>query len=70
MSNLTWDWTAITGNMDVLLYGAWLTIKISFIYLNISLPIGIIFGLARLSKNPVMHLIAGAYAESMRGVPL
>lgn len=70
MSNLTWDWTAITGNMDVLLYGAWLTIKISFISLIISLPIGIIFGLGRLSKNRVIRFIAGAYVEIMRGVPL
>lgn len=70
MSNLTWDWTVITGNMDVLLYGAWLTIKISFISLIISLPIGIIFGLGRLSKNPIIRFIAGAYVEIMRGVPL
>jgi polar amino acid transport system permease protein len=70
MSNLTWDWTAITGNMDVLLYGAWLTIKISFISLIISLPIGVIFGLGRLSKNRFIRFIAGAYVEIMRGVPL
>jgi len=67
---MTWDWSVVTDNWEVLLLGAWLTIKISFIALVFSLPIGIIVGLGRIARNPVLRFLAGAYVEIMRGVPL
>ena len=70
MLNYDFDWSVVSDNWDVLMYGAWLTIKISAIALMLSLPIGIIFGLGRIAKNPVIRFISGAYVEIMRGVPL
>ena len=35
-----------------------------------TLPIGLLTGLGRLSRNPVINLIASTYVEIIRGVPL
>lgn len=70
MSSMSWDWSVVSDNWAVLMLGAWFTIKISFIALIFSLPIGIIVGFGRIAKNPVIRFLAGAYVEIMRGVPL
>ena len=70
MSSMSWDWSVVSDNWEVLMLGAWFTIKISFIALIFSLPIGIIVGFGRIAKNPVIRFLAGAYVEIMRGVPL
>lgn len=67
---MSWDWSVVSDNWAVLMLGAWFTIKISFIALIFSLPIGIIVGFGRIAKNPVIRFLAGAYVEIMRGVPL
>ncbi|MGN5456112.1 MAG: amino acid ABC transporter permease [Candidatus Kurthia intestinigallinarum] len=67
---MSWDWSVVSDNWEVLMLGAWFTIKISFIALIFSLPIGIIVGFGRIAKNPVIRFLAGAYVEIMRGVPL
>lgn len=70
MFNYEFDWSVITKNYDVLLEGALLTLEISAISLLLSLPLGIIFGFGRISKNGFIRFIAGTYVEIMRGVPL
>lgn len=70
MSNFEFDWSVVPDNMDILLEGLWLTIKISVLSLILSLPIGIIVGFGRIAKNPVIRFISGAYVEIMRGIPL
>lgn len=70
MSSMSWDWSVVSDNWEVLMLGAWFTIKISFMALIFSLPIGIIVGFGRIAKNPVIRFLAGAYVEIMRGVPL
>jgi len=70
LSSMSWDWSVVSDNWEVLMLGAWFTIKISFIALIFSLPIGIIVGFGRIAKNPVIRFLAGAYVEIMRGVPL
>lgn len=67
---MSWDWSVVSDNWEVLMLGAWFTIKISFMALIFSLPIGIIVGFGRIAKNPVIRFLAGAYVEIMRGVPL
>lgn len=64
------DWSVIPQNIDLFLQGVWFTLEISFVSLLLSIPIGIILGLLRISPNRVISTIAAAYIEIMRGVPL
>lgn len=64
------DWSVIGNNMDMFLDGALKTLEISFLALLISLPIGILFGLGRISRNKFIKFFASVYVEIMRGVPL
>lgn len=64
------DWSVIPKNMDVFISGVVMTLQVSVLALIISIPIGIVAGLCRISKNKVISAIAAAYVEVMRGVPL
>ena len=50
--------------------GVILTLTITFTAYAITLVIGLITGLARLSKNPVVYTIATLYVEVARGIPM
>lgn len=65
-----YDWSVIGRNMDVFIEGALKTLEISLISILFAIPIGIIFGLGRISKNKVFQLISSVYVEIIRGVPL
>ncbi|WP_391207574.1 amino acid ABC transporter permease [Psychrobacillus sp. L4] len=67
---MNYDWSVIPRNMDVFIYGALKTLEISALAILIAIPIGIIFGLGRISKNKIFRLISSAYVEIIRGVPL
>ncbi|QFF97976.1 amino acid ABC transporter permease [Psychrobacillus glaciei] len=67
---MTYDWSVIPRNMDVFIYGALKTLEISALAILIAIPIGIIFGLGRISKNKFFKLISSVYVEIIRGVPL
>ncbi|MFM1652647.1 amino acid ABC transporter permease [Brevibacillus sp. B_LB10_24] len=64
------DWSVILQNQDLFVKGIWLTLKISALSLLFSIPIGIVAGLLRISKNRVLSFIATCYVEVIRGVPL
>ncbi|MFP4482731.1 MAG: amino acid ABC transporter permease [Thermovirgaceae bacterium] len=66
----TADWSVIANNLPMFLKGALLTLKISFLALVLSIPIGAIVGLCRVSRNRVIRFFATAYVEFFRGVPL
>ena len=70
MGGYNYDWSIITRNMDVFIDGALKTLEISAIALLFAIPIGIIFGLGRISRNKFLRLISSIYVEVMRGVPL
>jgi polar amino acid transport system permease protein len=53
-----------------LLEGLWVTLKISFLGLFLSLFLGILSALARLSASPVLRLMAWTYVETIRNTPL
>lgn len=65
-----YNWSVIPQNMDVFIYGALKTLEISAISILLAIPIGIIFGLGRISKNKLIRFISSAYVEIIRGVPL
>ena len=64
------DWAVVTNNINILLEGALLTLKISAYALVFSIPIGIVIGLFRVSNNKILSLPATWYIEFVRGVPL
>ncbi len=60
-----------TGTMIMELMGGMLTtIKIFALTLLFSLPLGLLFALGRLSKNPFLKNIVRVYISIMRGTPL
>ena len=65
-----YNWSVIPQNMDVFIDGALKTLEISAISILLAIPIGIIFGLGRISKNKLILFISSAYVEIIRGVPL
>lgn len=67
---MTMDWSVISNNVGLFIDGALKTLQISAFSLIISIPIGIIIGLLRVSKNKILRFIASVYVEVMRGVPL
>lgn len=66
----TTDWSVISQNFNILLIGAMLTLKISLLSLLLSIPIGVIVGLCRVSRNRIISFLATCYVEFLRGVPL
>jgi polar amino acid transport system permease protein len=53
-----------------LLYGVVTTLRITLIAFPIAVFIGLLTGLARLSKNPIIYTVATIYVEVMRGIPI
>jgi polar amino acid transport system permease protein len=63
-------WPVVTQNFDLLLEGAFLTLKISLTALLFSIPLGVLIGLCRVSNKKIVKFLATAYVEFIRGVPL
>lgn len=64
------DWSVVPASMDILLKGVLLTLEISAIALIISIAIGVVAGLLRVSKSKTLAFMATCYVEFVRGVPL
>lgn len=57
----------------ILLYlpdGVEITFKITILSICFAVPLGLITGLGRLSRNRLINLIASTYVEVIRGIPL
>jgi polar amino acid transport system permease protein len=50
--------------------GIWITVLLTVISFVFTLVVGMIGGLSRIAKNPVIHFIATVYVECIRGIPL
>ncbi|MBE7557045.1 MAG: amino acid ABC transporter permease [Anaerolineales bacterium] len=50
--------------------GVLTTIKVTLIAYAIAVTVGLLTGLARVSKNPIVYNIATLYVQVMRGVPI
>ena len=50
--------------------GIFLTIGVTFMAFTVAVMLGLIFGLMRLSSNPVLYTASTVYVEVIRGVPL
>ncbi len=62
----------LTGDMwtKALLPGIWTTLKAAFISVIIALPIGAVFGIARLSDQAWIRVPAGVVVEFFRAIPV
>jgi polar amino acid transport system permease protein len=58
------------GDYQTLLEGAWVTIWISVIAIVGGIPLGLLLGLARISKIPVISQIVAVYISIGRATPL
>ncbi|MCC7207281.1 MAG: ABC transporter permease subunit [Anaerolineae bacterium] len=50
--------------------GIFLTLGVTFLAFSVAVVLGLIFGLMRLSSNPVLYNVSTVYVEVIRGVPL
>jgi ectoine/hydroxyectoine ABC transporter permease protein EhuD len=66
----TLDLTLVRESLPTLLEGLKITVELTFIVLAISLVLGIIVALCRLSKNRVLSTVTGFYVDFMRSTPL
>lgn len=64
------DWLWEGQNAARLAQGLWLTAKISFISVTLSLVLGILFGLIMRSNNLIVRGFARFYLETIRIVPI
>ena len=58
------------GKRGILVYGLWITLKVSVIATLLGVIIGIFGGMARISSNPTLKWSAVTYVELIRGSPL
>ncbi|MGI6540665.1 MAG: amino acid ABC transporter permease [Bacillota bacterium] len=64
------DFSIIPGIMPALLAGAKMTIELAVISVAIGFVIGSLVGIARVSQNRALKVIAGIYVDFIRGTPL
>lgn len=57
-------------NVKIMADGLWLTLKISFFALLLSVVLGVIGALGRMSRKLVWNQLAAIYVEIIRGTPL
>lgn len=77
-NNVTLDWSVftrpsqLTGGtyLTTILIGMLLTIRLAVIGIGIAMLLGTLVGVSRLSGNPVVSRVAGAYVEFFRNTPL
>ncbi|MBE7063673.1 MAG: amino acid ABC transporter permease [Clostridia bacterium] len=65
------EWFSYSGRiLPSLLQGGKITLLVFALTLVLSLPLGLVFGLMRISKIPPLRWIASAYIWVLRGTPL
>ncbi len=60
----------VWNNMPFLLDGLWLTLTISFLALAISMVLGLVVAVVRLSKNRGVSFVGATYVEIFRDTPV
>lgn len=67
---MAFDWLWEGRNIARLAVGLWLTAKISFISIGLSLVPGILFGLLMRARHPLIRAACNLYFETIRIVPI
>ncbi|CAM3679320.1 Polar amino acid ABC transporter, inner membrane subunit [Deinococcus saxicola] len=77
-NSITLDWSIFTQPsqltqgtyLTTILIGMLLTVRLALIGIVLALLLGTLVGISRLSANPVVSRVAGAYVEFFRNTPL
>ena len=69
MLDIVIDLLSMGTNFERLLYGLWVTIKLSLISAIFSIIFGILFGLFMVIKNPITKIISQIYLQAIRIMP-
>lgn len=67
---MTWNWQAIIEHFPTLLKASVTTIELVAVSCALGLGLGVVVGLMRLSKNPLVSIIPFLYVFFFRGTPL
>jgi len=70
MGAYNFDWGIIVKYFPVLLGGLKMTLFISGLATVLGIIIGLLAGLARVSKNKFINLMSSIYVQIVRGIPL
>lgn len=70
MGAYNFDWGIIVKYFPVLLGGLKMTLFISGLATVLGIIIGLMAGLARVSKNKIINLMSSIYVQIVRGIPL
>jgi polar amino acid transport system permease protein len=65
----TWDFSAVTSNLPLLLEGLMGTFRVFLASLAIGLPSGVLLALMRLSRHPAIAVPTGGLIEVLRATP-
>ncbi len=64
------DWSIISEYLDAFLRGLQMTLEISVISIILGFIGGILIGMLRVSRNPLISGVSSVYVEAFRGTPL
>ncbi|MBB6261055.1 polar amino acid transport system permease protein [Paenochrobactrum gallinarii] len=59
----------VFNNLDLLLYGAWLTVRLSLIAMVLGLVVSVLGAMAKTSTMPFLRWLVGVYVEVIRNTP-
>src|SRR5262245_37695034 len=68
MFAVTYDWSLVWDNRQILLDGLWVAVQVSAVALVLSVAVGLLLALARMGAPPLTGL-AGLYRNIFRGGP-
>lgn len=67
---MNFDFDLVVKSFPLLLLGAGVTVKITAVSVSVGMLIGMIVGIARLSKTWIIKALASVYVDFIRGTPL
>jgi aspartate/glutamate/glutamine transport system permease protein len=65
-----WEWLITGNNARYILEGFLINLEIALIAMLLALVVGLLLALARLSRNPLLSLVAGMWVDVFRNLPL
>lgn len=68
--NLRWDLVGGYVFEESILRGLWMTVKLTVVSMLVGIVLGTVLAVMRLSDNPVLRAVAGAYVWLFRGTPI
>jgi ectoine/hydroxyectoine ABC transporter permease protein EhuD len=63
------DFHGVSDYLPALLKGAWTSLALTVCIILISLPLGLLIALARISRSRILRALASIYIEVIRGTP-